>query len=176
GPDDRHAGDVVGPAAAAGGQHLAERPVGDDPGVVVHPAVALGLADHRDHPVRLEYTGVDQPGQAGRVGHVPERDLAHLDRLGHQLSSWSGSGRQVPACAMPPGYAPAAAVAVVTTVPASPAAMRSSEVMIARSPPRSTNRHAASTFGPIDPLAKCPAAAYPRNSATVTAPSGRACG
>ena len=32
--------------------HLAERPVGDDPGVVVDAAVALGLADHRDRPGR----------------------------------------------------------------------------------------------------------------------------
>ena len=34
-------------------QHLAERAVGDDPGVVVDAAVALGLADDRDDPVGL---------------------------------------------------------------------------------------------------------------------------
>src|SRR5262249_20711614 len=61
-------------------------------------------------------------------------------------------------------------------VPALGSPMRSSAVMIAHSPPPSTNRHAASTFGPIEPLAKWPAAAYPRSSATVTAPSGVACG
>ena len=50
GPHDRDLLDLVG-RGALGDQHLAERPVGDDPGVVVDPAVALGLADDRDHAV-----------------------------------------------------------------------------------------------------------------------------
>ena len=59
-----------GGPAALGGDHLAERPVGDDPGVVVDAAVALGLADHRDDPVGLEHPGVDQRGQLAGVGHA----------------------------------------------------------------------------------------------------------
>ena len=51
GPDDRHLLDLVGRGALRD-QRLAERPVGDDPRVVVDPAVALGLADDRDHAAR----------------------------------------------------------------------------------------------------------------------------
>ena len=83
GPDDRDLLDLLGGAAALGGDHLAERPVGDDPGVVVDPAVALGLADHRDDPVGVEHPVVDQRGQLARVGHTVQRDLADLDRLWH---------------------------------------------------------------------------------------------
>ena len=39
--------------------------------------------------------------------------------------------------------------------------------MTARRPPRSTNRHAASTLGPIEPRAKWPAAAWARSRVTV---------
>ena len=57
GPDDRHLLGLLRGARAFVDQHLAERPVGDDPGVVVDSAVALGLADHRDHPVGVEHPG-----------------------------------------------------------------------------------------------------------------------
>ena len=70
-------------AGALGDQHLAERPVGDDPGVVVDAAVALGLADHGDHPVGVEHAGVDQLREPARVGHVQDRDLADLDGVWH---------------------------------------------------------------------------------------------
>ena len=83
GPDDRDLPDLLGGAGALGGDHLAERPVGDDPGVVVDAAVALGLADHRDDPIGVEHPGVDQRGQLAGVGHAVQRDLADLDRLGH---------------------------------------------------------------------------------------------
>ena len=48
--------------------------------------------------------------------------------------------------------------------------------MMARLPPRSTNRQTASTFGPIEPLAKWPSAAYDRISSTVTVPMSAASG
>ena len=49
-PDDRDALDLLG-VGALGDQRLAERAVGDDPGVVVDAAVALGLADDREDAV-----------------------------------------------------------------------------------------------------------------------------
>ena len=48
--------------------------------------------------------------------------------------------------------------------------------MTARVPPCSTNRQAASTFGPIEPLAKWPSAASARIRRTSTRPSGSASG
>ena len=64
-------------------QHLAEGAVGDDPRVVVDPAVALGLADDGDDPVGLHDAVVDELGQLGGVTDVVQRDLADLDRCGH---------------------------------------------------------------------------------------------
>ena len=70
-----------------------------------------------------------------------------------------------------------------TTVPALPvgspvtaSTMWSRLVMTARPPPCSTKRQAASTLGPIDPLAKWPSAASARISPTVTRPTGAASG
>ena len=74
-PHDGDLLDVVHRAGALGLEHLAEGPVGDDPGVVVDAAVALGLADDGDDPVGLDGAVVDQPGQAGRVGHALDRTL-----------------------------------------------------------------------------------------------------
>ena len=68
GPDDRDLLDLVHRPGAACLEHLAERAVGDDPGVVVDAAVALGLADDGDHPVGLDQALVDQVGEAGGVG------------------------------------------------------------------------------------------------------------
>ncbi len=48
--------------------------------------------------------------------------------------------------------------------------------MTARVPPCSTNRHAASTLGPIEPLAKCPCAASARSRRTSTRPIGSGLG
>ena len=64
-------------------EHLAECAVGDDAGVVVDAAVALGLADDGDDAVGLDDAVVDEPGQPGRVADALDRDLAHLDGLGH---------------------------------------------------------------------------------------------
>ena len=61
---------LLGGPRALGGDHLAERPVGDDPGVVVDAAVALGLADYGDDPVSVEHPGVDQRGEFAGVGHA----------------------------------------------------------------------------------------------------------
>ena len=64
-------------------EHFPERAVGQDAGVVVDAAVALGLADHRDDPIGVQHAGVDQLRQLARVGHVMQRNLADFDRLGH---------------------------------------------------------------------------------------------
>ena len=64
-------------------EHVAEGPVGDDPGVVVDAAVALGLADDGDDAVGLDHALVEQPRQPGRVADALEHDLADLDRLWH---------------------------------------------------------------------------------------------
>ena len=68
-------------------EHLAEGPVGDDPGVVVDAAVALGLADDGDDAVGLDQPLVDQVGQPGGVGDALEGDLVDLDGLGHDVLS-----------------------------------------------------------------------------------------
>src|SRR5205823_10591425 len=64
GPDD---GNVVHRVVATRPERVAEGPVGDDAGVVVDAAVALGLADDRDHPAGVEDPGVDQLDETGRV-------------------------------------------------------------------------------------------------------------
>src|SRR3954469_19597951 len=83
GPDVRALPHLLRAARALGHEHLPERPVGDDPRVVVDAAVALGLADDRDDPVRVEHAVVHQGREAAGVGHVQDRDLADLDGLGH---------------------------------------------------------------------------------------------
>src|SRR5262249_15017301 len=70
-------------AAALRGQHFAERTIRDNPGVVIDAAIALGLADDRDHPVCLEHPVVDQLRELARVGHAVQGYLADLNRLGH---------------------------------------------------------------------------------------------
>ena len=82
GPHDRHLLDLVG-RSPLGDQHLAEGAVGDDPGVVVDAAVALGLADDGDHAAGVHHAVVDELGQLAGVGHAVDRDLADLDGLGH---------------------------------------------------------------------------------------------
>ena len=82
GPHDRHLLDLVGRGALLD-EHLAEGAVGDDPGVVVDAAVALGLADDRDHPVGVQDAVVDQLGELARVGDGVDRDLAYFDGVGH---------------------------------------------------------------------------------------------
>src|SRR6266508_1984075 len=153
GPDDRDVRHLVGVARSLGAQRVPEGAVGDDAGVVVHPAVALGLADDRDDPVGLDDPVVDERGETGGVADVLERYLTHLDGFGHAHLS----------------------LTTVPARPATPSAIRSSDVMTAHSPPASTNRQAASTFGPMSPLANSPAAACRRSSSTRTTPSGRAC-
>ena len=54
--------------------------------------------------------------------------------------------------------------------------MRSRAVMTLRRPPWRTNRMAASTFGPIEPDANWPSAAYASISARGTRPTGCAPG
>src|SRR5204863_215705 len=64
-------------------QRVAERAIGDDAGVVVDAAVALGLADDGDHAAGVDDPGVDQVDEAGRVADVPERYLTDFDGFGH---------------------------------------------------------------------------------------------
>ena len=71
-----------------GETRLAEGPVGKDPGVVVHPTVALGLADDRNHPARFQDTVVDEPGQLGGIRDAVDRDLADLDGFWHRCHLW----------------------------------------------------------------------------------------
>ena len=82
-PDDRNLLHLVGAATALVDQHLAERTIGDDPGVVVDATVALGLADDGDDAVGLDDSSVDELGQAGGVADVLDGNLAYLDRVGH---------------------------------------------------------------------------------------------
>jgi hypothetical protein len=94
GPHDGDLLDLLERPRALLHQHLAERAVGDDPRVVVDPAVALGLADDGDDAVGLDDAFVDELGQLGRVAHVVQRDLADLDRCGH-WGSFQGAGGTV---------------------------------------------------------------------------------
>jgi hypothetical protein len=87
GPYDRDLRDRLGAAAALRDQHLAEGPVSEDARVVVDTAVALGLADDSHHPVGVQHPGVDQLRQLAGIGHVVQRHLADLDRLGHGPTS-----------------------------------------------------------------------------------------
>jgi hypothetical protein len=82
GPDDRDLLDLVR-GRALGDQHLAERAVGDDAGVVVDPAVPLGLADDGHDAVGLHHAVVDELGQLGGVGDAVDRDLADLNGIWH---------------------------------------------------------------------------------------------
>ena len=90
GPHDRDALDLLG-VGAAGDQGLTERPVGDDAGVVVDAAVALGLADDREDAVGRDHPVVDQLRQLRGIGDGVDRDLADLDggrRGGHVTGSF----------------------------------------------------------------------------------------
>ncbi len=79
----RPAGTDSGRRVALGRQDLAERAVGEDAGVVVDAAVALGLADDGEHAGRLDHAVVDQLREPGRVGHALDGDLAYLDGVRH---------------------------------------------------------------------------------------------
>src|SRR6185436_4466017 len=106
--------------------------------------------DDRDDAVSLQDAVVDELRELTGVGDGVDRDLANFDGVGHGatlLHRWDGDQSGT------------------TTVPASPrtASPRwARSVMTARLPPASTNRHTASTFGPIEPLAKWPWPAYAR--------------
>jgi hypothetical protein len=89
GPHDRHLLDLLGRGALLD-EDLAERPVGDDAGVVVDAAVALGLADDGDDAAGFHDAVVDELGELGGVRDAVDRDLADLNGLGH-VTHLSGS-------------------------------------------------------------------------------------
>src|SRR5262245_6882557 len=79
GPDDRHLPDLVEGARSPGNQDLPECSVGDDPGVVVDPAVPFGLADHGYHAIGLQDAIIDQLGQLACVADVVQWNLAYFN-------------------------------------------------------------------------------------------------
>ncbi len=63
GPHDRYLLRLVHRPGAPGDEHLSERPVGEDAGVVVDAAIPLCLADDRDNAVGVHDSLVDEVGQ-----------------------------------------------------------------------------------------------------------------
>ena len=167
GPDDRDLLDLVG-GRALGDQHLAERPVGDDPGVVVDAAVALGLADDRRprgrRPCTPSSMSLASPQASATLWIGTLRtSIGIRHRCSPFVLGGRGDGRRRPcrSCLRWPSLD-----------------VRPGAVITARRPPCSTNRQAASTLGPIEPLAKWPSAAMPRICASVDRadrPRPRAC-
>jgi hypothetical protein len=51
------------------------------PGEIVHPAVALGLPQHRENGLRLERAAVDERHQAGHVSGPSSRNANDFDRI-----------------------------------------------------------------------------------------------
>ena len=58
-PYHRHLRHLAGRARAVLPEHAPERLVGEESCEIVHAAVALGLADHRDHIVRRMFSAGD---------------------------------------------------------------------------------------------------------------------
>ena len=79
-PNHRHVVDLGFGARAELEQHAPKRLVGQNAGEIVDPAIAFGLADHRDDLVGAELAGRDQSLKAARILNGFQFDLRNFNR------------------------------------------------------------------------------------------------